>query len=397
MKKTIHLTVFLAVVAALCTGVLATVNMFTKDIIAEQNASAETAALKELYPEASKITVIDDFEADENNLVQAAYQIDDSAYAFRVSSQGYAEPIVYIIGFDADGSNSKYMVLEVKDTQGIGDRVAQDEYIKEMSGKATTDAFPLISGATKSSEAIVKGIGAAVEVFNAITGSTGGPSTPEPTPTEPEIVIINETEADGIKTYEFSAPGFMKATPNEYKLSIDTTTHTVTELINTVFNDTPDIGDMATANSHLEQFVGLSVFEAVSIDIVSGATVTSESINTAVQFIFDTYASSIDYLVLDGKVIVNVDAFGYSDTPNKVRVTFDQATSTILEVVVTEFNDTPGLGDQATTADRLAQYVSKSVTDDVNIDTVSGATETSDAINKAVAQAVQIYNEGGAQ
>lgn len=397
MKKTIHLTVFLAVVAALCTGVLATVNMFTKDIIAEQNASAETAALKELYPEASKITVIDDFEADENNLVQAAYQIDDSAYAFRVSSQGYAEPIVYIIGFDADGSNSKYMVLEVKDTQGIGDRVAQDEYIKEMSGKATTDAFPLISGATKSSEAVVKGIGAAVEVFNAITGSTGGPSTPEPTPTEPEIVIINETEADGIKTYEFSAPGFMKATPNEYKLSIDTTTHTVTELINTVFNDTPDIGDMATANSHLEQFVGLSVFEAVSIDIVSGATVTSESINTAVQFIFDTYASSVDYLVLDGKVIVNVDAFGYSDTPNKVRVTFDQATSTILEVVVTEFNDTPGLGDQATTADRLAQYVNKSVTDDVNIDTVSGATETSDAINKAVAQAVQIYNEGGAQ
>lgn len=397
MKKTIHLTVFLAVVAALCTGVLATVNMFTKDIIAEQNASAETAALKELYPDASKIVVIDDFETDENNLVQAAYQIDDSAYAFRVSSQGYAEPIVYIIGFDADGSNSKYMVLEVKDTQGIGDRVAQDDYIEEMSNKSTTDAFPLISGATKSSEAVVKGIGAAVEVFNAITGSTGGPSAPEPTPTVPEIVIINETEADGIKTYEFSAPGFMKATPNEYKLSIDTTTHTVTELINTVFNDTPDIGDMATANSHLEQFVGLSVFEAVSVDIVSGATVTSESINTAVQFIFDTYASSVDYLVLDGKVIVNVDAFGYSDTPNKVKVIFDQATSTILEVVVTEFNDTPGLGDQATTADRLAQYVNKSVTDDVNIDTVSGATETSDAINKAVAQAVQIYNEGGAQ
>ena len=64
MKKALKLTLFLGLVAAICTGILAGVNMLTKDRIAEQSAGAETAALKEMYPDATKITVIDDFEAD---------------------------------------------------------------------------------------------------------------------------------------------------------------------------------------------------------------------------------------------------------------------------------------------------------------------------------------------
>lgn len=397
MKKALKLTLFLGLVAAICTGILAGVNMLTKDRIAEQSAGAETAALKEMYPDATKITVIDDFEADSAGLVVAAYRIDESAYAFRVSSQGYSAPIIFLIGFDSDGSNSKYKVLEVNDTAGIGDRIIADDYVTELTGLATTDSFPLISGATKSSTAVVDGIGAAVEVFNSLTGSTGGPSTPEPE--EDEQTLVNEVEADGTITYTVLSKGFYADSQNEFTITIDTTTNTIVEVVNTVFSDTVGFGDAATTTEHLAKYAGLSAIEESNVDVVSGATFTSKSLDNAVKFALGLYGEreiAIPPVEVDGVITYTVSATGfYPDFKNTFEVSIDTATDTIVSVVNTSFNDTVGIGDAAISEEHLAAFAGLSVTEDLSVDVVAGATVTSKSVSSAVADAIAQYNERG--
>ena len=53
MKKILHLTIFLAVVAAVAGGALAFANDLTTPIIEKNQLAAEKESLKILYPEAS--------------------------------------------------------------------------------------------------------------------------------------------------------------------------------------------------------------------------------------------------------------------------------------------------------------------------------------------------------
>lgn len=297
MKKILQLTIFLAVVAALSTGVLAFANYLTKDKIAEQAAGAETAALNELYPDAQDITVISDFEADADGLVEVAYAIDDEAYAFRVSSMGYSNPIVYIIGFDADGTNSKFEVIDVQDTQGYGSKVAEDEYIGEMTGLSTTDTYPLISGATVSTSAVTRGVAAAVEVFNSITGQTGGPVVVEPEkpmivmseidPMDAEATLV-ESDDPALVIYDVRTPGYNVIVDggsayNTYTVTINTELREVVSVELSRFSDTQYIGDKVD-NEYLANYSGMSLDDdAFTLDVVSGATVTSESAARAVH------------------------------------------------------------------------------------------------------------------
>lgn len=389
MKNTLKLTIFLGLIAALCTGILAGVDMLTKDRIAEQSAGAETAALKELYPDATSFTVIEDFEADSEGLVLAAYQVDDTAYAFRVSSQGFASPVVFLIGFDNDGSNSKYTVLEQNDTAGIGDRILADDYVSDMSGLSTTDSFPLISGATKTSEAVVKGVSAAVEVFNSITGSTGGPAVEEPE--EDPVALLSESEGETSVTYEVESKGF--AGNNVFEITVDTTEHTIVSVVSKVYSDTPgpDYGEKVITEENLASYEGLVISEA-NVDVVSGATFTSNSLQAAVDLVKELYSERPD----ENTAVIEVEAPGYNpDTPNIIAVHINKETNTVSAVKVVEFNDTKGLGDQATTEERLNEYVGLTIDDEVNVDVVSGATVTSKAVDKAVVEALAIHAEGG--
>ena len=53
MKKILHLTVFLALIAALAGGALAFANNMTAPVIAANELAAEKETLKEIYPDVS--------------------------------------------------------------------------------------------------------------------------------------------------------------------------------------------------------------------------------------------------------------------------------------------------------------------------------------------------------
>ena len=102
-----------------------------------------------------------------------------TGYAIQVVEPGFSDPITLLIGYDAARRELLGMkVLESKETPGIADKVVQPVFTsqfrgrvvpltgikREDSGKMTTDrtAVVMITGATISSRAVLRGINKAI-------------------------------------------------------------------------------------------------------------------------------------------------------------------------------------------------------------------------------------------
>ena len=122
MKKVLHLTLFLALVAAIAGGALALANSLTAPIVAANALAAEKQNLQLIFPDAAD----SDFEE---------------------------------ISVKDSGKILDYVVISNGDTQGIGTKVAEDSFKEKLVGKnAETDTLDTISGATVSSKPVVEGI-----------------------------------------------------------------------------------------------------------------------------------------------------------------------------------------------------------------------------------------------
>lgn len=293
MNKTIKLTLFLAIISALATGVLAAVNSITQPIIAANEAGAQTAELKNFYPNASTFETVE-FTADDAGFVKEAYKVDETAYVFQVASRGYEDDIVFLVGYDMDGTNSKFKILSNNDTPGFGQRLMEDSYQQGMNGKTTSDAVDMISGVTKSSSAIKTGVDAAVSVFNSLTGSTAKPAEaevelPKVTLTGVTKGEITESNREGdVMTYLVSSQNFYGDAENVIEVKIDLASRTVQSVSFNKFNDTEGIGDKADTPEFLNQFVGMSIDDVPQeIDGISGSTTTIStvvgSVNVAIE------------------------------------------------------------------------------------------------------------------
>lgn len=88
------------------------------------------------------------------------------------------------------------------------------------------------------------------------------------------------------------------------------------------------------------------------------------------------------------KTTYNTTAHGYAGE-NEFEVVIDSKTNEIVSVKMTGFNDTPGIGDQVNDA-YLESYVGCKSSEDVDaVDSVSGATYTSQSAKDAINQALQ--------
>lgn len=80
---------------------------------------------------------------------------------------------------------------------------------------------------------------------------------------------------------------------------------------------------------------------------------------------------------------------GESVAPNKILVTIDKESQTVVKVEVAEVNDTKGLGSQISEQEFLDQFTGLSITDEAaSIDAISGATVSSESAVNAVKAAI---------
>jgi Na+-translocating ferredoxin:NAD+ oxidoreductase subunit G len=109
----------------------------------------------------------------------------------------------------------------------------------------------------------------------------------------------------------------------------------------------------------------------------------------------------IDCYIADNKAGMAVTA-GYKGFGGTVKVMIGiDSEGAITGVTVTEHSETPGLGTKAADPDYLTQYqgvtevVGGSIKDDADIDAVSGATITSNAVYCSVEEALKQFSECG--
>jgi electron transport complex protein RnfG len=167
MKKIISLTLFLALTSALAGAVLAGVNSITSPIIEEQKIAAVKASLQEIFPGASDFKEVASF-TDESGLVDNVYEATGKGYALKVSVQGYKDVITFIVGFDLSDKIVGFKVTSVNDTPGIGTKVGEAAFASSIVGKGISDKLDTIAGATISSSAAIRGIDAAIAVYQSL-------------------------------------------------------------------------------------------------------------------------------------------------------------------------------------------------------------------------------------
>ncbi|HCT62590.1 MAG TPA: hypothetical protein DIC19_00605 [Erysipelotrichaceae bacterium] len=166
MKKIIHLTVFLALVSALAGGILGYVNALTSPIIEEQKIAAVKASLQAIFTGTNDFKEIS-FEDASGDVINA-YEAVGAGYAFNVEVQGYKDVIRFIVGIDNSGKIVGLEVNYVNDTPGLGSKVAEPEFINSIVGKQVDASLDVISGATISSNAVMKGIDSAAAVLGTL-------------------------------------------------------------------------------------------------------------------------------------------------------------------------------------------------------------------------------------
>lgn len=254
----------------------------------------------------------------------------------------------------------------------------------------------MISGATVTSKAVLGGINAIKEVYAAVAGVEV--SVDEIVEPEAPAYTLNDdysdnqativSEADGVYTVE--AKGFTGT--NTFEVEVADGAVVSVKMVN--FNDTVGIGDNVN-DDYFATLVGATLES--DVDVVSGATYTSKSALAAVQLALnpvddaeENEESAVLYATDDANVlseadgVYTVEAKGFAGV-NVYEITVKDGA--ITAVVMSEFNDTPGIGDQVND-EYLAQYVG--VENATDIDVVAGATYTSKSAQAAV-QAVLDY------
>ncbi len=416
----------LGILCAVCGLLLSVANAITAPIIAENALATIKANLEEIYPGATFNDVTEQYIGkDETGLIDGIYEAEGKGYIFTLHGVGYnSNGFTFMVGFDNDGAISGYTALEQQETSGIGARAFEQEYSDQIKSLTSSDPIPLLSGATLTSTAVQKGIDAAKAIFNDLQGISYDPNaqaaTPEPAKPQPlanedyssNNVTVEEISNDG-KTgvYHCTAKGFEGT--NEADVTIDLESGTITSIAVTAFNDTPGVGDTATTDAELARYSGKGLSDM--IDSTTGASMTSRSLRAmaanalslatgteltpgtdsgasgsgiGAEDFSEREAGCVVYTNLDETAFVySCKATGYQGV-NKAYVTVDTTTGTVKSIEVTEFNDTPGVGDKATAAEELARYEGATLESTVNATT--GASMTSASIRAMAAAALKM-------
>jgi electron transport complex protein RnfG len=196
----------LAVVAAICTALVAMTFTLTKDrIVANEKAWLERnlqPALSGLFFDSgiteAKLTIPAPHAlpgTDDATIYRVYAEDAPVAALFVVSARdGYSGPIRLLVGIDAEGTVTAIQVLEHRETPGLGDQVesGKSDWAEQFVGRSLTDPAPdgweikrdggefdQLTGATVTPRAIVNAVRETLLYFAANKASVfaaGGPA-----------------------------------------------------------------------------------------------------------------------------------------------------------------------------------------------------------------------------
>ncbi len=159
--------------------VLSFVDLVTKDQIAANEVEQRRGAIVELFgSDGIEYTELDRLDTD-GETVEAIYRVAEGGetlgYCASVLPVGFGGEIQMMVAMKPDRTIIGVKIISLSETPGLGTRVNDEKYLARYVGKGEELAAPgdieLISGATKSSKAVLAGVNAATA---ALAGHLGG-------------------------------------------------------------------------------------------------------------------------------------------------------------------------------------------------------------------------------
>lgn len=191
MKNYLKTGLVLLVISAVAAGLLAVVNSFTSEVIAQAEFEKSVQAYQEIYGDkADKFEPLD--EAKKAVLVEKYKEIQDVfvakkgdeivGYGINHTGNGYGGSMTNAIGLLNDGTIAGFRNIQNAETPGIGTQITEAPYFEQFVGKSfkngevkgnkdpqAEDEIPMISGATISSTAVLKGINSILPAYEEIS------------------------------------------------------------------------------------------------------------------------------------------------------------------------------------------------------------------------------------
>lgn len=287
--------------------------------------------------EASEAPVVDEGEEDED--IEASDNVFfDGTYTETV--EGHNGPMTVEVVVEGNVITS-VVVLEHEETDGLADPALEDVPAAIIARNGTD--VDVVSSATVTSEAVIKAVEKALGLGAKVRAATYNDGTYEATVDAAHGPLsVEVTVADGV----------------------------ISDVVVTEHSETEGLTDPAVTDLPTE----IVESNSTDVDVVSGATLTSNAVKSAVDEALFAAATSYQVTVQghNGPMTVVAAVEG----------------GTITNVEVTEHEETDGLADPAL-ADVPAAIVE---TNSTEVEVVSGATITSEAIIEAVNLILEAVN-----
>ena len=170
----------LLLICAVVALVLSFVNTVTRGRIAKNETEQKRAAMVELFgSDKIEYTELDRLESD-GERVEAVYRVAEDGstvgYSVLVLSLGFGGDVRMFVAMTADKSVIGVKIVSMSETPGLGTRVDDADYLSQYAGVTaglSASEVDMISGATKSSKAVLNGVIDALAALDGHLGSGG--------------------------------------------------------------------------------------------------------------------------------------------------------------------------------------------------------------------------------
>lgn len=292
-----QLTLTLCGICAACALALGLVNHVTAPIIAANQEAKKTQAIAEQVLPGFSGTLTQVNYVGSDSSINSVQKGSDGSFVVEVSPKSsFSGSLTLLVGIDAEGKIAGISATTSGETEGIGSKALEEDYLKaQYVGKTAPVELVKnggdvegITGASFTSGAVRDAVNSAVE---AIKNTNDEPFDPSLVPDEPDptddVTVLSTNEVDG--GYEVqvdcSTLSFSKNLTIQVNLGADKTVTSV-EIVDS--DETEGFGKRASEPEFIDQFIGASDTVNLTtndgeIETISGASTTSNAICVGVN------------------------------------------------------------------------------------------------------------------
>lgn len=394
MKESIRSIVVPVSICAVISVLLALTNSITAPIIEQNEAKGANAALLEIMPDGGSFELVDISSHTLPETVTEVYLAEKGGHVIKLNTTGYAPGMVLMCGISTEGTVIGTKLVSSGETPSIGGAAAEGFAAKVVNQDLSTiDSVDTVAGATKTTAAYRSAVKDALNAVIILGGGTVDLRSEE------EILTDNLSAALPSADGSFTKHFFVEAVDG----------------IDAIY--TADNGSGAVCVIG-EQFIAV---DAEGNLLTKCSDTDGETVKTAITAINSTEVTDIDLsayeglpsqlvsakLTATGNYIIEIKAAGYGITGGSeyhpasgeyiyIRISMT-ADGRIIDCLTLSEEETDGIGSACADEAFYGQFDGKTEETYNDVDTISGATMTTNGYKKAILRAfesVKIF-EGG--